>query len=217
MTIMNNELLTKTHPNAIAVLEFWFADAHQPYWFAKNEAFDQLIADQFFANWQRAIVGECAHWREDHEATSAIGTTDDTGQTEPTTNPQGNIAGRLAEIIILDQFSRNLFREQPQAFAQDTLALVLAQEAVKHPDYAKLPASWQPFVIMPFMHSESTRIHDSGLPYFKSLQDGRTLEFEYKHREILDRFGRYPHRNTALGRDSTPEEIEFLQQPGSSF
>ena len=208
MTIMNNELLINTHPDAIAVLEFWFADAHQPYWFAKNDTFDQLIADQFFANWQRAIVGECAHWREDYEATV---------QTELTTNPQGNIAGRLAEIIVLDQFSRNLFREQPQAFAQDTAALVLAQEAVKHPDYRNLPSSWQPFVIMPYMHSESAHIHDTGLPYFEALEDGTTLAFEHKHRKILDQFGRYPHRNAALGRSSTAEEIAFLQQPNSSF
>ena len=182
--------------------------------FAKDEAFDEAIAEQFFANWQQASLGECAHWREDVHAEQ------DTKETNsPATTPPlpGNIAGRLAEIIVLDQFSRNLFREQPQAFTQDTLALILAQEAVKHPDYDQLPASWQPFVIMPFMHSESTQIHDMGLPYFKALQDGRTLEFEYKHREILDQFGRYPHRNAALGRDSTTEEIEFLQQPGSSF
>lgn len=211
MIIMNNELLTKTHPDAVAVLEFWFAEAYQPYWFAKNEAFDQLIADQFFANWQRAIVGECAHWREDYEATGAI------GQKKPTTNPQGNIAGRLAEIIVLDQFSRNLFREQSQAFAQDTVALVLAQEAVKHPDYRNLPSSWQPFVIMPYMHSESAHIHDTGLPYFEALKDGTTLAFEHKHREILDNFGRYPYRNKAWGRSSTAEELAFLQQPDSSF
>lgn len=214
MTPVNNDLLANTHPAAVAVLDFWFAEAHQPYWFAKDDAFDEAIAEQFFANWQQAIVGECAAWREDYSAELAAekANTDTTAATLP-----GNIAGRLAEIIVLDQFSRNLFREQPQAFAQDTLALVLAQEAVKHPDYVKLPASWQPFVIMPFMHSESTHIHDMGLPYFKALQDGRTLEFEYKHRKILNQFGRYPHRNAALGRDSSAEELAFLQQPGSSF
>jgi len=214
MTTVSNELLIKTHPDAVAVLDFWFAEVHQPYWFAKDDAFDAEIAEQFFANWQQASLGECAHWREDVHTQQD---TKDTNSAATTPSLPGNIAGRLAEIIVLDQFSRNLFREQSQAFAQDTLALVLAQEAVKHPDYAKLPASWQPFVIMPFMHSESTHIHDMGLPYFKALQDGRTLEFEYKQRKILDQFGRYPHRNTALGRDSSAEELAFLQQPGSSF
>ena len=214
MTTVSNELLVKTHPDAVAVLDFWFAEAHQPYWFAKDDDFDASIAEHFFANWQQAIIGKCAAWREDYSAKSGVEETNTATTTPPL---PGNIAGRLAEIIVLDQFSRNLFREQPQAFTQDTLALVLAQEALKHPDYDQLPDSWQPFVIMPFMHSESTHIHDMGLPYFKALRDGNTLEFEYKHREILDRFGRYPHRNAALGRDSSTEEMEFLQQPDSSF
>ncbi len=125
--------------------------------------------------------------------------------------------GRLAEIILLDQFSRNLNRDHQKAFAQDLIALVLAQEAVRQPEFASLSQEQQRFVLMPFMHSESAFVHQKALPLFEQLGDPLTLEFEIMHKQIIDQFGRYPHRNALLNRVSTPAEIEFLKQPNSSF
>lgn len=180
------------HINAKQVLDFWFDPNNQPNWFAKSDDFDNQIRTQFNTAWQQAKMGELAHWRT-------------------------SIKGRLAEIIVLDQFSRNLARDNPDSFAQDGMALVLAQEAIKLPDYHSLDPTWQKFVIMPFMHSESKTIHQQALPLFTALDDANTLDFEHRHKAIIDRFGRYPHRNAILERQSTPEEIEFLQQDGSSF
>ena len=122
--------------------------------------------------------------------------------------------GRLAEIIVLDQFSRNNYRDTPMSFASDTLALVLAQEAISVKAEQSLNDNMRSFLYMPFMHSESEVIHTVATSLFKT-QDN--YNFELRHKEIIDRFGRYPHRNAILGRVSSSEEIEFLQQPGSSF
>lgn len=185
--------MTKSVPDmAQKVLDFWFDEANQPYWFEKNDSFDEQINEQFGATLDAAKAGECAHWRETAE-------------------------GALAEIIVLDQFSRNLYRNSPQAVAQDGMALVLAQALVKREAYQQIAVERRKFAIMPFMHSESKLIHEQGLPLFEALNDDYTLSFEVKHKEIIDRFGRYPHRNEMLGRESTAAEIEFLKQPNSSF
>ncbi|MDO4640724.1 MAG: DUF924 family protein [Neisseria sp.] len=174
------------------VLDFWFSESTQPFWFQKSDDFDQSIRTQFFPLWQQAAQSELYHWR---------------------TSPEG----RLAEIIVLDQFSRNLFRNSPQAFAQDNMAVALTQEALRQDGFARLPEMWRKFTLMPLMHSESRLIHEQAMLLFNRHADPHTLEFEAKHKAIIDRFGRYPHRNAVLGRKSTPEEIEFLQQPSSSF
>ena len=127
------------------------------------------------------------------------------------------LAGRLAEIIVLDQFSRNLCRGQASAFAQDGMALALAQEAIQQPYFDTLPMQWRRFIIIPFMHSESAMIHKRYLPLFEQLDDANTLDFEHRHKQIIDQFGRYPHRNEVLNRDSTEDEKNFLKQPNSSF
>jgi uncharacterized protein (DUF924 family) len=125
--------------------------------------------------------------------------------------------GRLAEIIVLDQFSRNLFRDSPKAFAQDGMALALAQEAVRTGADAQLSAQERVFLYMPYMHSESPAIHETAVQLFTGNGIQGNLDFELKHKAIIERFGRYPHRNALLGRNSTPEELAFLSQPGSSF
>ena len=125
--------------------------------------------------------------------------------------------GRLAEIILLDQFCRNIHRDTPQAFASDPLALALAQEAVAHGADTELKAKQVPFLFMPYMHSESKKIHEIAMILFSREAAAGNLEFERRHKVIIDQFGRYPHRNEILGRESTPEEVEFLSQPGSSF
>ncbi|WP_367104387.1 DUF924 family protein [uncultured Psychrobacter sp.] len=196
--------LDALHPDARAVLDFWFDKDNEPYWFEKNDNFDQQIYDKFGKIWRAAKRGECVVWRyNDRQADF-----DDSVV---------NSAGRLAEIIVLDQFSRNLCRDQAQAFAQDGMALVLAQEAIKQPQFDNLPMEWRRFTIMPFMHSESLMIHERYLPLFEQLNDAQTLDFEHRHLDIIKQFGRYPHRNDALDRESTDEEEAFLQQPNSSF
>lgn len=196
--------LTYLDPDARAVLDFWFDQDNEAYWFEQNDRFDKQIQDKFGDIWQAAKQGECATWRL---AESSLD-----GNSSITA-----LAGRLAEIIVLDQFSRNLCREQACAFAQDGMALVLAQEAIQQPYFDTLPMQWRRFMIIPFMHSESALIHDRYLPLFKQLDDATTLDFEYRHKEIIDQFRRYPHRNEVLGRKSTEDEKAFLQQPNSSF
>lgn len=174
------------------VLSFWFQELKPNQWFQKNADLDQQIRARFLSLHEKASRGELWAWRE-------------------------TIQGRLAEIILLDQFSRNMYRETPRAFSQDNLALVLAQEALLQKDLAPLPTAQKAFVFMPFMHSESPVIHKKAVELFSEPGLESNLDFELRHKAIIDRFGRFPHRNQILGRISTPEEIEFLKQPGSSF
>lgn len=175
-----------------SILAFWFEDIERSLWFKKDHGFDRLLTERFGALHAQAALGELYVWR-------------DTAQ------------GRLAEIIVLDQFSRNLFRGSPEAFAQDGMALVLAQEAVRCGADGELSAQERVFLYMPYMHSESLAIHETAVALFtrNGIQDN--LDFELKHKAIIERFGRYPHRNAVLGRTSSAEETEFLHQPGSSF
>ena len=118
---------------------------------------------------------------------------------------------------MLDQFSRNIFRDTPRAFAHDTLALVLAQELVASTQDRSLPLAQRSFAYMPYMHSESLAIHTQAVQLFSQPGLENNLSFELRHQAIIDRFGRYPHRNAILGRTSTAEELTFLSEPGSSF
>jgi uncharacterized protein (DUF924 family) len=128
-----------------------------------------------------------------------------------------NAKGALAEIIILDQFSRNIFRDTPIAFATDALALEAAKEAIANGFDKEIDAGYLSFLYMPFMHSESKEIHEIAVSLFNKPGMESSYEYELKHKAIIDRFGRYPHRNEILGRQSTLEEIEFLKEEGSSF
>ena len=174
------------------IINFWFNEATPKQWFVKDEEFDALIYDRFSEVYDAASNCELFAWRS-----------------TPT--------GRLAEIIVLDQFPRNMFRDTSAAFATDTLALCLAQEAVAQSDDQKLPSQQRAFLYMPYMHSESPAIHQGAVKLFEQPGMETNLDYELKHQTIIERFGRYPHRNEALGRESTPEELEFLQTPGSSF
>ena len=173
------------------ILTFWFEEIDAKNWWIKDANFDQLIRDRFSAVHAAANRCETFSWR-----TTA--------------------AGRLAEIIVLDQFSRNMFRDQPGAFASDPLALALAQSAIAAGADLELPSPQRAFMYMPFMHSESLLIHDVAVDLFTRNRP-ENLDFELRHRAMIERFGRYPHRNQILDRTSTDEEIAFLQQPGSSF
>ena len=178
-------------PSSDDVLSFWFDPANEPNWWRRSDAFDAQIGARFGALHEAATRSELWRWR---------------------TNPEG----RLAEIIVLDQFSRNLHRDSARAFAADPLALALAQEAVAASAHGELDPRRRVFMLMPWMHSESCTIHEEALRLFATCPAGN-LDYELRHKAIVDRFGRYPHRNAVLGRESTPEEIEFLKTPGSSF
>lgn len=175
------------------VLSFWFSELKPEQWFNGGAELDALVSQRFTAVLQRAAAGELEAWR-------------------------ASAQGRLAEIIVLDQFSRNLYRNSPKAFAQDGMALALSQEAVRSGALQQLDDEQQrSFLLMPYMHSESALVHEQAVPLFRDFTGGETYRFELLHKDIIDRFGRYPHRNAVLGRESTAEELEFLQQPGSSF
>ncbi len=177
---------------ATDILHFWFDELDNHRRFAKDAALDALMRERFGVTLQAAIRGELAHWRA---------------------TPQG----RLAEIIVLDQFSRNIFRDQPTSFAQDPQALALAQALVASGQAITLVPEQRAFAYMPFMHSESLLIHSQAVLLFSESGLEGNLNYERKHQAIIERFGRFPHRNAILGRASTPEEETFLQQPGSSF
>lgn len=174
------------------IIDFWFTEAEPKQWWQKDVAFDSIIQSRFASLHKQAKANELFEWR-----CTALGS--------------------LAEIIILDQFTRNIYREKLASFACDSLALALAQVAISKGFDAELPKTERSFLYLPFMHSESKLIHSEAAKLFESLDNSNNLEFEHKHKAIIDRFGRYPHRNSILGRESTAEEIEFLNQPNSSF
>ncbi len=175
-----------------AVLAFWFGEVEPRQWWAAEPAFDALLRERFLTLLQQAAAGELAHWR---------------------VSPHG----RLAEILVLDQFSRNIHRGTPLAFAHDPMALALSQEAVAAGALSHLGQDERVFLLMPYMHSESRAVHAQAEALFRQHAPARNLDFELRHKAIVDRFGRYPHRNAILGRKSTPVELAFLEQPGSGF
>ncbi len=175
------------------VIDFWFDFLQPEQWWRVDTDLDHSIRSRFTTLHTRTVQGELFSWRISAQ-------------------------GRLAEVIVLDQFSRNLHRGTAQAFAQDGMALVLAQEAVAdHADRAIGEVQRRAFFYMPYMHSESLLMHDIALQLFTQPGLESQLDFERRHRHIIERFGRYPHRNAILGRDSTPEEQVFLSEPNSSF
>jgi uncharacterized protein (DUF924 family) len=174
------------------VIHFWFTEMRPAQWWRHDPDLDRVIAVRFAALHARALRCELYRWRA-----------------QP--------LGRLAEIIVLDQFSRNIHRGTARAFAADPLALALAQEAVAAHAAAQLEPRQKAFLYMPYMHSESREIHEIAVELFS--QDGlqASLDSELKHKAIIDRFGRYPHRNAILGRVCSEEEREFLAGPRPSF
>lgn len=186
---------------AADVFAFWFGNppAAQPRreWFQKDAAFDTLIRTRFGAAIEDALAGGLQDW----DATPA---------------------GTLARIVLLDQFTRNSFRDTPRAFAGDALALAAAQAVVARGGDQQLPPLQRWFVYMPYEHSESREVQRESLRLFDALAaadpalaDAR--QYAHRHADIIQRFGRYPHRNAVLGRVSTAEEEAFLREPGSSF
>ena len=181
------------------VLRFWFGDpepgaAPEPReaWFKPSPEFDMEISDRFLADYERAAAGEMADLMADVE-------------------------GCLALTILLDQFPRNMFRGTARAFAADGLALEAARHAVEHGLDLKLHPVQALFQYLPFEHSEDLEDQIRSVALFEALGNAEWTDYAVRHRDIVARFGRFPHRNQALGRTSTPEEVDFLKGPNSSF
>jgi uncharacterized protein (DUF924 family) len=190
--------------DALAVLDFWFGrhgdrgrDTPRRQWFEKSDAFDEQIRDRFGTLIPRAIAGELQSWSAEPE-------------------------GAVAQILVLDQFPRNVFRGSAQAFAGDSRALAAARALVDSGADRTLPGVQRVFVYLPFEHAEDMTAQNESLRLFGQLESeapevGDMLVWAQRHHDVIARFGRFPHRNAAIGRTSTAGEIEFLKQPGSSF
>ncbi|MGA0610346.1 DUF924 family protein [Caldimonas sp. KR1-144] len=182
------------------VLAFWFGtgEAPRPEWFRKDAAFDALITERFGATIEAALRGELAAWRDTPD-------------------------GRLAEVIVLDQFTRNAFRDTPRAFAGDAPALARAREMLVRGDDRTLPPLKRWFAYMPLEHAENLAAQEQSVQLFEALAAdapehcGSAFDYALRHHQVVQRFGRFPHRNAILGRRSTPAELAFLEQPGSRF
>jgi uncharacterized protein (DUF924 family) len=184
------------------VLVFWFgaldAQHSRPEWFRKDPAFDALIRQRFGATVEAAVAGGLAAWQ--------------------TAGPRA----QLAQIVVLDQFTRNIFRDTPRAFAGDTIALAAAQQMVASGQDRSLTPVQRSFVYLPFEHAENLAMQDEAVRCFTALgaehpPSADQLTWAHKHHEVIVCFGRFPHRNAILGRPSTPEEEAFLALPGSRF
>lgn len=169
------------------VISFWFDELKPSQQFKKSDELDALIKTRFLSCWHSIMAGETENWRD-------------------------TAHGRLAEIIVLDQFGRNMFRGLATAYLADPVALILAQEAVRSKADKDLDERQRTFLYMPYMHSESRKVHEQAMILFSDLPN---LDYEIRHKTIIDRFGRYPHRNEVLRRESTAEEIEWMKSnPG---
>ena len=185
------------------VLDFWFGREGDPVygqfrneWFRKDPAFDARVTEQFADLYEEAAVGNLDGWRDDAESC-------------------------LALVLVLDQFPRNMFRGDERTHAEDDRALGASEYAVEHALDRELPAFQRMFLYMPFMHSESVEDQRRSVELFERLagEEGApdVVSYAVAHRDIVERFGRFPHRNEILGRETTPEEAVFLTKEGASF
>ena len=191
--------------DAQEVLDFWFLPASHPdhgaaraEWYRKDDAFDADIRARFGATITRAIAGGLREWDEE------------------------GARGVLARIIVLDQLTRNAYRGTPESFAGDLLALAAAREMVDTGEHMALQPIERQFVYMPFEHAEDAGMQQLAVDQFSALAAdnpgfGEALDYAHRHRGVIARFGRFPHRNPILGRASTPEELDYLSQPGAGF
>jgi uncharacterized protein (DUF924 family) len=196
--------LTAPGAGSQAVLDFWFGAAgsaesgtERKVWFAKDPAFDRLVVERFGATIEQALRGELDAWAESPWSA-------------------------LARVLVLDQFTRNAFRGQPRAFAGDNQALAGASAMVGQRFDESLPVYARAFVYLPFEHAEGLAAQDEALRLFRRLvavapEHESMLGFARRHRSVIERFGRFPHRNAILGRVSTAEEMAYLKKPGSGF
>ena len=174
------------------VLVFWFEELSPEQWFKKDAVVDAAVRAKFSTLYEELAGNGGQTW---------------------TDSPRGC----LAAVIVLDQFPRNLYRDDRRAYTTDAVALTIAKSAVHRGFDEALSMHERKFLFMPFQHCEDVTDQNVSVELFSSLGDPKALEYAIRHKDVVERFGRFPHRNAALGRMSTPEELEFLTQPGSSF
>jgi uncharacterized protein (DUF924 family) len=190
-------------PSANDVIDFWFPEPVRPSperpdggwleaWFRPSAAFDEEIRARFHGTWEAAAAGLLDGW-------------------------QATAEGALALVVALDQFPRNMFRGDPRAFASDAQALAAAGRALERGLDARVPRLWRTFFYLPFEHAEDPAAQARSVALFRALGEPETLRYAELHKEIVDRFGRFPHRNAILGRESTPEEEAWLRGGGETF
>jgi uncharacterized protein (DUF924 family) len=182
----------EVHAQAAAILAFWFDELSPEKRFARDDAVDAECARRFGDVRDAILASDAAGWRGDADTL-------------------------LAAIIALDQFSRNIHRNSARAFEADTLALALSRAAIARGWDEGLDIQRRQFLYMPFMHAEDAGVQVESVALFASLGDAEILEFAEGHKALIDRFGRFPHRNAALARASTAEEIAYLKQPGAGY
>lgn len=182
----------EVHAQAAAILRFWFDELQDDQRFAKDDALDAVCRDRFGAVRDEIVRTGAKGWRDDADII-------------------------LAAIVAIDQFSRNIYRDSPRAFEADGLALKLAREAIAQGWDGGMTTERRQFLYMPFMHSEDAQVQTESVALFATLGDAEIMEFATGHKALIDRFGRYPHRNAILGRSSTPEELDYLSQPGAGY
>ena len=170
------------------ILTFWFAEAVKPLWFAATPEFDEALRERFLATYRAAAAGGLEHWE----------------QTPP---------GALALVIVLDQFPLNLFRGQAESFATEAAARAVADRAISRGFDRALNPEQRLFLYLPFMHGEALADQDRSVEFYRELGLEESLRFARHHRDLIRRFGRFPHRNAILGRESSPEEIAYLASP----
>jgi uncharacterized protein (DUF924 family) len=168
------------------VLDFWFGELTDKDWFAGGEELDAKIRDRFVALHEELSKGAPAEAKTDPDAA-------------------------LAAVIVYDQFSRNMYRKKPEAFSTDALALEVARHAIDQGFDRELDDRRRWFLYMPFQHSEVLADQERSVDFFKQIGNEEAIKYAVEHRDIIARFGRFPHRNRALGRESTPDEIAFLE------
>lgn len=175
-----------------SILDFWFVQSTPNMWFKKSENFDELLRTKF-----NKTIEICLKVKIDEILISSD--------------------SYLSNIIVLDQFTRNVFRNKPKAFQGDQKALKLSKRAIQNNFLKKSKHHHNSFFLMPIMHSENINDHKFGLPFFKKFTNENTYKYALKHKKVIDKFSRFPHRNKILGRKSSQEELEFLKSSGSRF
>lgn len=175
-----------------AILDFWFAEETRPRWYESTEAFDELCRERFGDLVEKAEKGSLAAWEQSAD-------------------------GALAVCLLLDQMPRNLFRGTPKAFGTDDDAVAVTSRAIEKGFDQKLDAERRKFLYLPFMHSERLADQERGILVYKALGDEKSLDYALEHADIIRRFGRFPHRNPILGRESTPEEEAFLADGAKTY
>lgn len=172
------------------ILDFWFEEAGPDKWYVKNPDFDREITDRFLGQYAQAAAGKLDAWMDTPE-------------------------GALALVLLLDQFPRNMFRDTAKAFATDEKALTIAKASVARGDDAKIPVFRSRFFYLPYMHSEDLQDQEACVRLFEAVSDRvDNLKWALAHRDVIEKFGRFPHRNAALGRTTTPEEQAWLDAGG---